>query len=70
MPAIESMATAATATPKRPAMAEHISMAATITATGISVDCMPTARPAMMLVACPPSLALAIWETKGEPSPV
>jgi hypothetical protein len=35
-------------------------MAAPITTTGRAVACMPTARPAMMLVAWPDSLALAI----------
>ena len=45
-------------------------MAATITTTGMTVACMPTARPAMMLVACPPWLASAMRATKREPSPV
>ena len=35
-------------------------MPAAITATGIAVACMPTARPAMMLVACPVVLASAM----------
>ena len=35
-------------------------MAAPITTTGHAVACMPTASPAMMFVACPDSLALAI----------
>ncbi len=69
IPAIESIDTAATATPYKPpeSAPPHTQklprIAAAITTTGAAVDCMPTASPAMMLVAWPVSLALEMYFT-------
>src|ERR1044072_8831445 len=59
MPVTDSMATAAMAMPYRPARLYAANMATAMTRTGRATDCMPTARPEMMLVAGPVSEALA-----------
>ena len=66
---VESIATAATATPYNPPdsappqIQKLPRIAAAITTTGAAVACMPTAKPAIMLVAWPVSLALAMYFT-------
>ncbi len=63
MPAIDSIEVAAMAMPYRPA-SEYDTRIATHTAiTGQAVDFIDTPRPAMMLVACPVTLASATWRT-------
>ena len=69
-PVIESCAMTATPIPNRPAKWLASRMPAAITITGAAVACMPTARPSMMLVACPVSDAAAIFFTGFQRVPV
>ena len=55
MPAIDSMAVAAIATPYRPASMKDARIATHTNTTGQAVDFIEMARPAMMLVPCPVS---------------
>ena len=59
MPAIESIEVAAMAMPYRPASAYEARIAMHTATTGQAVDFIDTPRPAIMLVACPVTLAAA-----------
>ena len=62
-PTVASMPTAAMPMPYSPANQNDAKMATQMRITGMAVDSMPTARPAMMLVAAPVWLASAILRT-------
>src|SRR5690625_5287413 len=65
MPVIDSIATAATAMPYSPDSMNAAKIANARMMVGTKVEFMPTARPLMMLVALPVSLALAMRRTGG-----
>jgi hypothetical protein len=63
MPAMDSMAVAAIAMPYSPPSSNEVQIEAHTASTGRAVERIETARPAMMLVACPVSEAAATLRT-------
>ena len=63
IPVVECIPTAASAIPYNPSTLYEMKIATQIKSSGIAVDCIPTARPLMIVVAAPVSDCSPIFLT-------